>query len=194
MKELKQHIITNKQSSSHLKYIKFIEEQTTKLDKKYSNYLNENIDRNTTITKINNTINNIDNAINIEAGIFEISILYTYSNNYSLEYITGVYNDKINNILVDLKYIIKNNKNLLDTPQLIPFLDSHIINPDSWKQVNRRIDLREAKKNNITTTNLYKCKKCKKRKCTAYEAQTRSADEPMTIFITCLVCYNEFRK
>lgn len=35
---------------------------------------------------------------------------------------------------------------------------------------------------------LFKCNKCKNFKTTYYELQTRSADEPMTVFVTCHVC------
>jgi DNA-directed RNA polymerase subunit M/transcription elongation factor TFIIS len=35
---------------------------------------------------------------------------------------------------------------------------------------------------------LFKCNKCKGYKTTYYELQTRSADEPMTVFVTCHVC------
>lgn len=192
MEELKQYV--NKKSASHLKYIPFTEDVTSNLDPKYFNYLNKHVNRDTTITKISESINNIDQAINIEAGIYEYTILYTTTNNHKLEYITGVYDEKLNNILFDLKHIIKNNKVLLDNPQLIPFLDSHIINNENWKVEKRRIDLRDAKKNNITATDLYKCKKCKERRCSVYPQQARSADEPETFFITCLVCYHQFRK
>ena len=43
-------------------------------------------------------------------------------------------------------------------------------------------------------TDQFKCGKCKQRKCTYYELQTRSADEGMTIFITCLTCGNRWRQ
>ncbi len=36
-------------------------------------------------------------------------------------------------------------------------------------------------------TDEYKCGKCKQRKCKYSQAQTRSADEPMTTFVTCLI-------
>ena len=35
---------------------------------------------------------------------------------------------------------------------------------------------------------IFTCGKCKSQKTTYYELQTRSADEPMTAFITCLDC------
>ena len=42
-------------------------------------------------------------------------------------------------------------------------------------------------------TEEFKCFKCKKRKCTYYELQTRSADEPMTTFVSCLLCGNHWK-
>lgn len=42
-------------------------------------------------------------------------------------------------------------------------------------------------------TEEFKCFKCKKRKCTYYELQTRSADEPMTCFVSCLNCGNHWK-
>lgn len=44
------------------------------------------------------------------------------------------------------------------------------------------------------TTDLYVCYKCKERKCSYYELQTRSADEPMTKFIKCCNCGFEWRQ
>lgn len=35
---------------------------------------------------------------------------------------------------------------------------------------------------------LFKCGRCKSMKTTYYEMQTRSADEPMTVFVSCLNC------
>lgn len=63
--------------------------------------------------------------------------------------------------------------------------------PDVWQQM---VD-RQAKRERIQlegdfsrATDKYFCMGCKMRKCTYYELQTRSADEPMTIFIHCLNC------
>ncbi|KAJ3102536.1 RNA polymerase II elongation factor, partial [Physocladia obscura] len=43
-------------------------------------------------------------------------------------------------------------------------------------------------------TDEFKCGKCGQRKCTYYQKQTRSADEPMTTFVTCQSCGNQIRK
>ena len=43
------------------------------------------------------------------------------------------------------------------------------------------------------TSGVYKCKKCGGDKTVQHEMQTRSADEPMTLFITCVTCQNTWR-
>ncbi|KAL8118890.1 hypothetical protein AgCh_016400 [Apium graveolens] len=43
------------------------------------------------------------------------------------------------------------------------------------------------------TTNSFKCGRCGKRKCTYYQLQTRSADEPMTTFVTCVNCNKRWK-
>lgn len=37
-------------------------------------------------------------------------------------------------------------------------------------------------------TDAFRCARCGQRKCTYYQMQTRSADEPMTTFVTCVNC------
>jgi transcription elongation factor S-II len=39
----------------------------------------------------------------------------------------------------------------------------------------------------------FKCRKCKGTKTTHYSMQTRSSDEPMTVFVCCLTCGNRWR-
>lgn len=40
---------------------------------------------------------------------------------------------------------------------------------------------------------MFKCGKCKSMKTTYYQMQTRSADEPMTTFVTCTNCSNRWK-
>ncbi|KAF8152236.1 transcription elongation factor [Crassisporium funariophilum] len=42
-------------------------------------------------------------------------------------------------------------------------------------------------------TDAFQCSRCKQRKCIYRQAQTRSADEPMTTFVTCTVCNNKWK-
>ncbi|KAI8930365.1 transcription factor S-II, central domain-containing protein [Entophlyctis helioformis] len=42
-------------------------------------------------------------------------------------------------------------------------------------------------------TDMFKCGKCHQRKTRYYQMQTRSADEPMTTFVTCVNCGNKWK-
>ena len=53
---------------------------------------------------------------------------------------------------------------------------------------------RQLEGNKAMATDRFSCGRCHKRECTYYEMQTRSADEPMTIFITCLNCGKHWRQ
>jgi DNA-directed RNA polymerase subunit M/transcription elongation factor TFIIS len=53
---------------------------------------------------------------------------------------------------------------------------------------------RQLEGNKAMATDRFYCTRCHKRECTYYEMQTRSADEPMTIFITCINCGKHWRQ
>lgn len=66
------------------------------------------------------------------------------------------------------------------------------IEKEKEKKVDEvRTDWQE--KHGQVTEGVYKCKVCGGRKTIQHEQQTRSADEPMTLFITCLNCKNTWR-
>ena len=63
--------------------------------------------------------------------------------------------------------------------------------PSRWKElIDQKIKRDENKYNTCiqASTDMFTCRKCKSKRCTYYELQTRSADEPATIFVTCLDC------
>jgi DNA-directed RNA polymerase subunit M/transcription elongation factor TFIIS len=64
--------------------------------------------------------------------------------------------------------------------------------PKLWDAVIKKTEFIEEKKNNIYTTDIYECYKCHKRRCTIEIIQTRSADEPATTFVNCVVCGNHW--
>ena len=63
--------------------------------------------------------------------------------------------------------------------------------PDRWEELIKAKSIKDKAKfeqNIEAATDIFTCRKCKSKKCTYYQLQTRSADEPMTIFVTCLDC------
>ena len=91
-----------------------------------------------------------------------------------------------------------NNKRLLQRIRKKEFTPEQLVNmtpqelfPEHWKELidekyRRDKILYETKKEAMTDQ--FKCSKCHSRETCYFEMQTRSADEPMTIFITCLNC------
>lgn len=64
-------------------------------------------------------------------------------------------------------------------------------NPDRWtKMVEETSEKEKATYNKKTTASIFMfCSRCKRKtQCDSYQMQTRSADEPMTTFVTCLEC------
>lgn len=45
----------------------------------------------------------------------------------------------------------------------------------------------------VATSGMFQCGKCKGTKTTYFQMQTRSSDEPMTTFVTCLSCKNRWK-
>ena len=61
------------------------------------------------------------------------------------------------------------------------------------KQKVEEISSDWQEKHGDVTEGVYKCKKCGGKKTVQRELQTRSADEPMTVFITCVECKNTWK-
>jgi transcription elongation factor S-II len=151
-----------------------------------------------------NAVKNIDKSINeekkskqIEDSIYNYSVSYAESNNFSdEETLIEIYGHKVDDIIFNLK---DKSNNYLKSGILgnsidnVGFLAPHKLNPNLWKAIIDKREWIEYKKNNMATTDIYLCKKCGKRKCTFYQLQTRSADEPMTTFVDCQVCGNSWK-
>jgi transcription elongation factor S-II len=76
-------------------------------------------------------------------------------------------------------------------------LTAYDIYPENWKLLFDMKAEKDKKKSELkpeAMTDSYKCRKCGSRKCSYYELQTRSADEPMTQFINCLECNNRWKQ
>jgi transcription elongation factor S-II len=79
----------------------------------------------------------------------------------------------------------------------LPTMSAYDLFPENWKDLSDKQLIREQKLlegNRSRATDQYKCHRCGKSETTYYEMQTRSADEPTTIFITCLNCGKQWRQ
>jgi len=81
-------------------------------------------------------------------------------------------------------------------PQAVAFMTHQEFQPDKWNPLIEKKTKRDASKCDKkvgASTAMFTCSRCKSKNCTYYEMQTRSADEPATIFVTCLNCDKHWR-
>jgi transcription elongation factor S-II len=135
----------------------------------------------------------------LEVSIYNY-IVKTYSSNNMLHYkekCIELYQNlnpessiKNNNLYMR---IITNHISIINLPQLTP----QELFPENWEKLLEKTKatsefLKTNKK--ISITDQFKCGRCKKQECTYYTLQIRSADEPSTIFITCVNCGHKWRE
>lgn len=110
-----------------------------------------------------------------------------------------VYKDRFRSIWINMKtnslFLNKIKNNEIQACD-VGSLTHQQMNPECWSELIKRKIERD---NNTFTTDTkgaskeFKCGRCKKRETTYYQVQTRSADEPMTTFVTCLNCGNNWK-
>ena len=73
----------------------------------------------------------------------------------------------------------------------LAFMTHQEMSPEKWDKLIEDKKIRDENKYEPkleASTDKFTCRKCRSKKCTYYQLQTRSADEPMTTFVTCLEC------
>jgi transcription elongation factor S-II len=136
-------------------------------------------------------------SINLEKGVYNYAI--KEANNRKIikkwenPHFVQLYVDRLRSIYVNLKNpdLLSQVKNKEIIPQTLAFMSHQEMNPEIWRKLIELKIKRDANKYNNTaqaSTDMFTCKKCRGKRCTYYELQTRSADEPATIFVTCLDC------
>src|SRR5690606_17306270 len=158
------------------------------------------LDRITNIIKFYELLHDIYIASKIEAGVFEFTLSYIFFNNYHKNLTETIYDHKIEEIYKNLnsksylqnKTLMKAIQDKAIEPANVAFLSPDQIHPENWIDIINKLKFRTNVEKNIATTDIYKCKKCGEKKCHITELQVRSADEPVTRFVVCMVCYNTF--
>jgi DNA-directed RNA polymerase subunit M/transcription elongation factor TFIIS len=191
----------NPVSPFHHSQYDFITENSVDIKEFYIQNAEKIINRAENQIKLSEILHDIDIALKIELSIFEFSLIYCLNNNLSDNFIKAVYDDKLNSIianLIDTKNI--NNKTLKKdllcnkiNPSHVAFMSPAQLHPQKWLYWVKKKEYKEIRENSIVYSDAYKCFKCGERKTKVTQAQTRSADEPMTTFVTCIVCYNTFK-
>jgi transcription elongation factor S-II len=134
---------------------------------------------------------------NLERGIYnnvlqtaeEKNIIKKWENTYFVQ----IYIDKFRTIHYNLRNpdianLILDNK--IKAHELA-FMTHQELMPEKWNHLIEELTIKN--KNKYTpkieaSTDSFTCYKCKSKECSHYQLQTRSADEPMTTFVTCINC------
>ncbi|RNF19695.1 transcription elongation factor [Trypanosoma conorhini] len=84
---------------------------------------------------------------------------------------------------------------------LVHMSERDLLNPEAKKnqeaaflERSKDTDLTEIRRATATKSTLFPCPSCKARDCSWTQKQTRSADEPMTVFCVCNVCEHKWRR
>ena len=146
--------------------------------------------------RLNVLLKNESNSCNLEKGIYNATIqeandkkiVKKWENN---KFVT-LYINRLRSIYFNLtdELVEKVNNKTIKAHE-IAYMTHQELKPAKWAKL---IEAKKMKDENRYTpkieasTDNFTCYKCKSKKCTFYQLQTRSADEPMTTFVTCLDC------
>ena len=154
------------------------------------------------IENLNAIIKNEKISINVEKSVFNSSLDHAKTQKvikkWDNKYFVDIYVLILKKVFINLK-----NEDTLNRLRSKKIRSSdfggmtHIeMCPEIWGDLIEKKKKRDENKfnGNITaTTDNFTCYKCKSQKCSYYQLQTRSADEPMTTYVDCLNCGNRWK-
>jgi transcription elongation factor S-II len=141
------------------------------------------------------------NAINLEKGVFNWTIKECTNRKvvkkWENQYFVQIYLDKLKSVYLNLneKIVAKLLSKEIKAEE-IAFMTHQELDFERWEKLiqakNKRTE-NKSETNIVASTDTFKCGKCHSRDCTYYQMQTRSADEPMTTFVTCIQCDHKWK-
>jgi transcription elongation factor S-II len=147
--------------------------------------------------KLDLILENEKHSSNLEKGIFNYALKEATNRKvvkkWDNQYFVQIYLDRLRSIYLNLKNteILDQIKSEAVQAHTVAFMTHQEMRPDKWKELieeKAKKDKNKFETNVEASTDTFTCRKCKSNKCTYYQMQTRSADEPMTTFVTCIEC------
>lgn len=145
---------------------------------------------------------NMTHASNLEKGIYNWALKEAATRKvvkkWDNQFFIQIYLDHLRSIFVNLR----NDKLTLMVingeikAHELAFMSHHEMLPEKWDELIKAKSIRDKSKfeqNIEAMTDTFTCRKCKSKKCSYYQQQVRSSDEPMTIFVQCLQCFNRWK-
>lgn len=135
-----------------------------------------------------------DYSTRLEIEIYNKSKLYISENDIDPNMYLQTYEQFVRDIKINLndKTTIKDNKleqhvkKFKIEPNDLINMKPYELQPKTWERVQNRSNLAKEKSKNAGVTDRYTCPKCGEKRFKEELKQTRSADEPATLFIKCL--------
>ena len=151
--------------------------------------------------KLNDILKDEKNSNNMEKGIFNYSLKeadrHKIVKKWDNKHFVQIYIDRLRSVVLNLKGdIIDHINDGTVKPHIVAFMTHQELAPEKWSKLidsKSKRDKNKFETNIAAATDTFTCRKCKGNQCTYYQMQTRSADEPMTTFVTCLLCSTRFK-
>lgn len=151
--------------------------------------------------KINERLNDDVASTNLEKGIFNYAlkeadqrkVVKKWDNKFFIQ----IYVSHLRSILSNLNdKLIEDVKNGTIQSHTIAFMTHQELNYEHWAELIKAKSERDKNKFETkiaASTDTFTCRKCKGKNCTYYLQQTKSADEPMTCYVSCIDCGNKWK-
>jgi transcription elongation factor S-II len=151
--------------------------------------------------ELDEILKNEKNSLNLEKGIFNYSlkeadqrkIVKKWDNKQFIQ----IYVDRLRSIMINLKGdILRQINDGTIKAHVVAFMTHQELSPERWStmiETKTKRDKNKFETNMSAATDVFTCRKCRGNQCTYYQMQTRSADEPMTTFVTCLICTTRWK-
>jgi DNA-directed RNA polymerase subunit M/transcription elongation factor TFIIS len=149
-----------------------------------------------------------DTAIEFEGYMLQNVVDIAKKDNYEVDWSNRTFWNMYRNRAISLYENINPSSYVKNTENLLEKIKNNELNlktvaemtpidlcPSRWKASIEKIIETEKKLYTSKSASMFMwCSQCKKKaKCDYYQLQTRSADEPMTTFVTCLECTKKWK-
>lgn len=134
----------------------------------------------------------VKKADNIEKSLFNYTLHVCDEKLIAKNWENFVFEHIYKQHFIFIKDMILSNETLLNKIKSKEILtkDVAFLRLDDIKKMNSGKEIEDEEE---VADGIFQCKKCGSKKTTYYSLQTRSADEPMTNFITCVECKNRWK-
>ena len=159
--------------------------------------------RNNIRSKLNQFIKNVKYSKYLEKGIYNYSlkeatnrkVVKKWDNPFYIQ----LYLDRLRSIYINLQkspsFLAQVQDGTIKAP-IVAFMTHQEMCPEKWEVLIQAKIIRDKTNfdpNIEASTDTFTCRKCHGKKCNYYMQQCRSADEPMTTFVSCIDCGNRWK-